>query len=185
MKKFLVVVAAVFLANISEAAYLYWQVSTSELSGKTDSVTGESLSGLEFNYAQIIAVDSSGKETALMIANPMDGTSMATSKMNLSVDGPYAINLSQLSNPAAYSFYIELLNYNNTSYDFVAKSDLNFDKSSYANLVDGKYIDVGDTFQLPQANVWHGGSYTATPEPTSAMLVMFGMGLLALKRKRV
>lgn len=181
MKKFLIVVAAVFLANISEAAYLYWQVSTSELTGKTDSVTGESLSGLGFNYAQIIAVDSSGNETALRIANPMDGSSMTGTKMNLSVEGPYAINLSQLEDAGAYSFYIEMLNYNNSSYDFVAKSQA----VSYSNLVSDKFIDVGDTFQIPQANIWHGSGYTATPEPTSAMLVMFGMGLLALKRKRV
>ena len=181
MKKFLVVAAAILLANISQAAYLYWQVTSAELNGKTDSVTGESLSDLAFGYAQIVAVDSSGNETALLIANPMDGSSTAGTKMNLSVEGPYAINLSQLEDAGAYSFYIEMLNYNNSSYDFVAKSQA----VAYSNLVSDKFIDVGDTFQIPQANIWHGSGYTATPEPTSAMLVMFGMGLLALKRKRV
>ena len=180
MKKFLIVAAAVFLANISDAAYLYWQVASNELSGKNDSVTGEPLTDVKFNYASIVAVDGAGNETVLKIASPIDGISTDGTKMSLSVDGPYAINLGQLGDASAYSFYIEMLNYNTTSYDFAAKSEA----VAYSTLVAGKFIDVGDTFQIPQADVWHGSSYTVTPEPTSAMLVMLGVGLLVLKRKK-
>ena len=54
---------------------------------------------------------------------------------------------------------------------------------TYAELAAKNYIDTGSSISIPSIeNAWHGTPY-AVPEPTSAMLVMVGFGLMALKRK--
>lgn len=72
------------------------------------------------------------------------------------------------------SFYIELLNENLES---VATSQL----MSYEALASFRTATTTPT----QTAAWTGGSYTAVPEPTSALLMLLGMAGLALKRKQV
>ena len=167
MNKYIALVAAMLLGGASQAAYLYWQVDAGDASDIT------------FGCARVVA-ESGGSSQILSITDGVGETKVGYELVAQGVGA--AINLDQLSNASAYSFYIELINYNDStkSYDFAAKSEA----VAYSTLVAGKFIDVGDTFQIPQANVWHGSSYTVTPEPTSAMLVMLGVGLLVLKRKK-
>lgn len=77
-----------------------------------------------------------------------------------------------------YSFYVEVARSDGS---VVATSEGNAE--NYANL--GAYI--GSTSELstvPMAQVWHGGAMAA-PEPTSGFLMMVGLALLGLKRRKV
>lgn len=172
MNKYIALVAAVLLGGASQAAYLYWQVDNTDASD------------IAFSYARVVA-EAEGSSTS-QVMYITDGQGETKDGYAMVAKGTRAaINLDQLTNPSSYSFYIELINYNSATmqYDVVGTSKLNAE--SYANLVESNFIDIGTTMQLPTATkIWHGGTYSV-PEPTSAMLVMFGMGLLALKRKRV
>ena len=159
-----------FIACSTQAAYLYWQVNSSDFED----------TGIEAGYARVVAVDGNGNETVLDIADKLTGETTTGSSLTAVNLGTAVINLSQLADPGSYSFFIELVNYN-TSFDVVGKTTTNV---AYADLVQRQFIDVGDTVMIPQANVWHGTPYSV-PEPTSVMLVMFGLGILALKRKRI
>ncbi|MBR4476719.1 MAG: PEP-CTERM sorting domain-containing protein [Kiritimatiellae bacterium] len=44
------------------------------------------------------------------------------------------------------------------------------------------YISTGTLSGVPTAQIWHGGT-VSVPEPTSAMLMLFGAAFLGLKRK--
>lgn len=171
MKKLFIAAVIGFIACSTQAAYLYWQVNTADF--KED--------GIEANYARVVAVDVNGTETILDMADKRTGETQVGSSLTGVDLGTAVINLSQLTDPSAYSFFIELVNYN-TSFDVVGKTATNL---TYADLVQRQFVDVGDVMMIPQANVWHGTPYSAVPEPTGGLLVMFGLGLLALKRMRV
>lgn len=179
MKKLLAIAAVAFFAGSSDAAFLYWQVDSGDYKG-TDYVTGQSLAELNASYARVYSIDSHASETMLTISDPITGETTYNKMVSIGT-GRAVINLDQIGRDASYSFYIELVNYNadTGNFDFVAKSET----FTYTQLQQSNFIDEGTSI-LPQEKVWHGGSYTATPEPTSAMLVMMGLGLLALKRKK-
>lgn len=170
MNKYIALAAAVMLGGASHAAYLYWQVDA----GDAQDIT--------FGYARVVAESESGTQYMSITdgsGNTKDGYQMVAQGVGA------AINLDQLGDPSAYSFYIELVNYNDSTktYDVVGTSKLN--PATYTTLVSSSFIDAGNMgLPITPTAVWHGGTYSV-PEPTSAMLVMFGMGLLALKRKRV
>lgn len=170
MNKYIALAAAVLLGGASQAAYLYWQVDATDASG------------FDFNYARVVATAADSPSQVLNITGDVG----ETISVDMVAAGSHAaINLDQLSDASAYSYYIELINYNETSqtYDVVGTSKAS--PATYTSLVQSNFIDVGNMgLPMTPATVWHGGTYSV-PEPTSALLVMFGMGLLALKRKRV
>lgn len=171
MNKYIALVAAMFLGGASNAAYLYWQVD------ETDAPA------IVFQGAQVVASDGSSSLTLSFVDD--NGETMPSGYSVVAKGTQAAINLDQLNNASAYSFYVELVNYNTSTktYDVVGTSKAS--PATYTSLVDSNFIDVGGMgLPITPAAVWHGGTYSV-PEPTSAMLVMFGMGLLALKRKRV
>ena len=167
MNKYIALAVAMLLGGASNAAYLYWQVDATDAPG------------IEFESARVVASDYG-------VLDITDNNGVTVTDLSVVDKGcGAAINLDQLGDPSAYSFYIELVNYNDStkSYDVVGTSKLN--PATYTTLVSSSFIDAGNMgLPITPAAVWHGGTYSV-PEPTSAMLVMFGMGLLALKRKRV
>lgn len=172
MKKFFIIAASVVCANFAQAAYLYWQVDSSDFSEL----------GVSATYARVVATPTEGgSDVYLQLVSQETGVATGNTMTGINL-GPAAVSLDTLGSSTAYSFFIELLNYNTNpeGFNVVAKSQT----MTYAELQAKNFIDVGDVMQIPASQVWHGGTYSV-PEPTSAMLVMFGMGLLALKRKRV
>lgn len=170
MNKIITFVAAMLFCGASHASYLYWQVDAADAEG------------FDFNYARVVA--DNGTTTQVLDFTDDYGVTKAGYSL-VAVGNEAAINLDQLGSPDAYSFYIELVNYNSAteSFDVVGTSKPN--PASYATLVKSNFIDVGKMgLPITPAAVWHGTPYSV-PEPTGAMLVMFGLGLLALKRKRV
>lgn len=88
-------------------------------------------------------------------------------------------NSFDVSNFENYSFYIELVNSVNGSNQTVGIGE----SQTYAQLSALNFILEGPLSQT-QAQVWHGGAYAA-PEPTSGFLMMVGLALLGLKRRKV
>lgn len=84
-------------------------------------------------------------------------------------------------NPTANSYYIEILKYDDVKHDFigVAKSEV----TSYADLSQNGF--VGSELSLPSLKAWTGGVGYTVPEPTSALMMLFGMAFLGLKRRKV
>lgn len=167
MNKFIALVSVMLLGGASQASYLYWQVDTADAEG------------IAFNYARVVADNGSGAQ----ILDITDDVGVTKEGYAVVAKGAKAaINLDQLGDASAYSFYIELVNYDSSAktFDVVGSSQAN--PTSYANLVAANFISLDDVMQIPSTEVWHGGTYSV-PEPTSAMLVMMGLGLLALKRK--
>lgn len=83
--------------------------------------------------------------------------------------------------PTASSYYIEILKYDDVKRDFVgvAKSEV----KSYTDL--SKQGFVGSELSLPSLKAWTGGVGYTVPEPTSALMMLFGMAFLGLKRRKV
>ena len=93
----------------------------------------------------------------------------------------YAADIS--NHDSGYSYYIELVNSNN---EVIGKSITPLTSSSpnYASYVNNGTTTANLT-NIPTVNLnaWHGGSFRAVPEPTSAILMLFGAAMLGLKRK--
>ena len=188
MKKILFVIAAVAVSASARASYLYWQIDGSEdVSGAYDGARvfvsndggASDRTYLEIGYADADLPD--GYQSVGYAVNvPQPNMSLVA----VVPDTPYSADNS-------YSFYIELINYASADYrtsqtstgygtsDFVAQSE----GQSYANLSAHDFI--GSDLSPVNMAVWHGGAYSSVPEPTSAMLVLFGLAGLALRRRAV
>ena len=180
MKKILFGMAVALAAFSSQAAYLLWQVSDAKVSSDSyltsqgvTTTPGEYYARLRYGTGNEYvnwATWSDSTPAPINVALGGDG----------SMDDAIAVNLASISaDPTAYSFYIEVVNYNSAAgtYETVAKSEI----QNYSSLAGNNYIVDFD--RISMAAVWTGGAYSV-PEPTSAMLVLVGVAFLGLKRRR-
>ena len=177
MKKILFGMAVALAAFSSQAAYLFWQVSDATVNNdaylKSQGVTtsGDYYARLRYGTGDEYvnwATWSDSTPAPINVALGGDG----------SVDDAIAVNLASLgADSAAYSFYIEIVNYNAGVYNTVAKSEIR----DYTSLASNNYIVDFD--KISMVAVWTGGAYSV-PEPTSAMLLFVGMAFLGLRRRR-
>ena len=163
MFKVVAVALASLVAVTAKADALYWQVDE----GSTDQ---------EFQYA-ILKVTGGGLSDPLQLAGAAaEGTApnQYVSVQNTDISS-YA--------SSGYSFFVELANYNNGSWEVVTSGT----PVSYDNLVSGGYVAA--TFQQGLAISQSGGynlgaGAAAVPEPTSGLLLLIGGAMLALRRRR-
>jgi len=94
------------------------------------------------------------------------------------------VDMSDLSNGngAMYSYFIELASSKTTPSASVSATT----SQTYADLqTAGSIQATAELSAVPQATVWHtSGASSASPEPTSAMLMLLGVAGLALRRKQ-
>ena len=176
MKKLIAISAIALVSASAHASYLYWQV------GGDDNFTAiSSVDPSNLTYARFVLKDS--RSNALYDYAQLDNSEGPSS---YSMPSAKSIDISSLeSGTGAFSYYIELGTYNNSTWSGYAISQT-YTASTYAEIASQaiaassalSYSDLVAAKVTP----FHGGSYSV-PEPTSAILMMFGMAFLGLKRK--
>ena len=168
MKKLFIVLSVSLASLFANAAYLYWQVNPEDYAGMdgANQVTGARL------------VSDPGSVNSYYPSSSGDWTQLSGNGV---LGAQYAADITSAG--SSYSYYIELVN---SSGDVIGKSSAPLTSSSadYASYVNNG-TTTADLANIPTVNLsaWHGGSYSAVPEPTSAILMLFGAAMLGLKRK--
>ncbi len=163
--KFLITAFSAAASLFSFGGLLFWEVDTAAVSND----------GIEnWSYASLYYVNGNQSGALENLVGGYDGTAQKLSADIFSS----ALVAAQLGDGASsWSFYVELYNSANVA---VGKSAT----LSYTDL--SNYIKESvDMSNLADIQRWSGGAYTAVPEPTSAVLLMLGMALTALRRKRI
>ena len=189
MRTFLVAGFAMMAAMAAQASYLYWQVDTS-----SESVVGQSLVQALVDYnkkwdpqgerTEVKVDDISGArlvrvDTTTSGSTPVVLDAMPTADFNPNVKHGVEIDASFIDSEN-YAYYIEIVANNAQPYSLVAVSQ----QLTYAELVSAGAVYQNSEFDTPTLAAWTGSSFSAAPEPTSGLLLMIGVGLLGLKRKR-
>lgn len=186
-----------FAAAAGESDVLYWMVSTDD--STVDMKDGSSPQGLAAYIASFgtsadiaarVRVTGGTEDTFLDLYYPGEGEYFCE-------HGDLGVNLdyfetatsgikSPVDNYSAgspeYSFIVEIGNVvwngDDGSWTTIAKSEA----ASYAML--GDYIAKTLSVDIPHGGVWSPTAFTAVPEPSSGLLTLLGMALVALRRKR-
>ena len=163
--KFLTFVFFAFISLLSFGDLLIWEVNSAAVSKAQIG---------EWSYASLYYVDGNTSTKLDNLVGAYNGTIQDVGANIFSS----ALVAAQLGDAASsWSFYVELYNSANTA---VGKSQT----MSYSALQD--YIAQSiNMSNLADIQRWSGGTYTAVPEPTSAVLLALGTALMVLRRKRV
>lgn len=145
-------------------------VTAGEL-GVTDArVRYESNDGLSSGYLTIFAVNADGSVSVY------DGSV----DYGVGLPGWYFGDLSELSG-TSYSFVIELGSWESGSW---VNTALESERVSYETLADNKHISIWENTVPTDGQPWVPEGYGVVPEPSSGIMTLLGMALLALRRKR-
>ena len=182
MKKLLIFSIAAASACVAQASYLMWQIDATDADGFSgyNAVRIAYSTDGSYNAAGYLTLQQAGDDTDFETISDANGIVNLDS---YGATGPALYADTSAYSGTGYSFFIELINYDNSTSPVTISQVAFSEKQTYANLTDKGYTS-DSIIPVTPAAVWHGGSYTAAPEPTSAMLVMMGLGLLALKRKK-
>ncbi len=179
MKKLILIVGVISAAFAANASYLYWQVSEGAYTDAYDSARLIFTEGDINNWGEYEAKQNSGVITA-------DGKyheySSSKETVNVASDAANVAYIGDLTGNS-YSYWVELYN-NDTRVALSQIGHITNYQTEGAPFVYANAADLTTTLsQVPTAAVWHSGGYTAVPEPTSAVLMLFGAAFLGLKRK--
>ena len=172
MKKAIVGFCIACAALSVNASYLYWQVENGDFTGEpyNSATLWVSVEGSEYTVAGNVAYVQGGESHAYNSSHDTVTPSTGIGYV-ANIGGDYA--------SSTYSYYVELANNTHT----VARSaTVTSEADAHQAYISAAELSVS----LPNlANVtpFHTTSYTAVPEPTSAILMLFGAAMLGLKRK--
>lgn len=165
-----------------EAGVLLWMVDTPEIVDR-GSVDGYvSPEGLTATAARVVATDADGVSVYLNLCyDAGDGSFVETeiSMATLTSDyraGPLWASLSSLSDAESYNYAIELGTLVGGEWNILAVSD----SRTFSQLEN--FVQY-DAMSVP-IDIWTPQAYSV-PEPTSGLLILIGVALLALRRKEV
>lgn len=178
MKKIMIAMAVVALAAVAQAASLDWSVT-----GKivTESPTGSATAGRASYYTALVFMssDSAAVDTALAAGDFTALSGLAVDTFQAGKAGSFGGTVSDLSGSSATIFTVV--------FDTQASGDA-LDTATYylksATVTQTTYsgTDIPTTANFDTS--FTGSSWTAIPEPTSGLLMLVGLGALALRRKR-
>lgn len=189
MKKAILSAIFVIGAFAAHASYLVWQVTASDYSDYSGAY------GTDWNtvrLVQVSGVDSDavtawnsgnkfsefGTSTDYVSSHDVVGTTTTTGQLVGVPTSKLSANIGDLDG-TQYAYYVELVN-SSTSVAYARSNAV-----SYSELVTSGYAGAGELSlgNLASITPWHASGYTAVPEPTSAILMLFGAAFLGLKRK--
>lgn len=186
MRKFLFAVSALMAATAAQAAYMYWQVDESaggtwntvlqDYNTKWKVPTEKQITFEQVEGAQLVQWNTTTGEKSVLAQ--VDTAHMyATQQAN--------IDIVSLEDHNTYSYYIEIVSSAAQPYPVVARSqNMNTEPMTYQEMVTANAIYYNSELSVPSIKIWAGSGFSAAPEPTSGLLVLIGVGLLGLKRKR-
>lgn len=157
-----------FTAGTGEGQWSYARVGYYLTDG--GSIAGATYSSNHANYSDGLANDWSQTRGALYYTEVTEDYG----------DGGFAVLPD--SNPNAYTYFIELGTYSGGDFTAIARSGTKAGTSITAFSQDqlSEFLNT----QSLALNLWTGGSYTAVPEPTSSLMLLVGLSMLALRRRR-
>ena len=172
MKRFVLFLAFAVagLALSAEEAYslLYWMVEE------------DPSAAIPFEYAHVVAVKE-GEAAQYLRLYDADSGQVMQSTDQAAIDGGHATPATygylpgEVAAWSGYSFFIELLNDDGG----VLGTSKQFPRS-YSSLESSIIKTISD-----QPTVWRQSSFEAVPEPTSGLLMLLGVAVLSLRRKRI
>ena len=180
MKKFFCVLGFCIASAAANASYLYWQVTSADYAGATwDSArlvfanvnTDNYASGTDMSNVGYIDSDGNYTDNSFGVSAPKPYDAIA-----------YVADIGDITGGSSYSYWVELYN-GSTKVALSEIGHMNVSETvpSYV------YANTGDLTTtlsgIANVGIWHATSYGPVPEPTSAMLMLFGAAFLGLKRK--
>lgn len=175
MKKILILSIALFCASLSaNAAYLYWQVDDYSEPG----ATWNAVSMYVYDKVnQTVLYTEPGK---LTIYYEDDGVPSST-VVGASAGDKFYTDVTDYTDTSKYSYYVEYYNYNGTEASVLPSSKTKVAGGIISDAT--PYDSVGSLTDLPGSSWATPATYTAVPEPTSGLMLLFGAAMLGLKRK--
>ncbi len=171
--KILIGAVAAFIVAAANASYVFsWQLSENEWQNYDYAVIAAYQDATKVGYLY------SGDEGYAASASPLFVSDLASENVAYS-QAPNGIGRADISylmtdsNRSVYTYVIELYNSNNALVD-----------SSVSYTFDSLFTKVSQSGTPGQSAASVVKVSMDIPEPTGAMLLLLGMGLLALKRKR-
>lgn len=153
----------------ADDSYLYWMI------GDTTPYEAK-----DYDTVRVAADNGSGTISYLTLYGPggdslgQDVTTVSSAEINALKSDGQALYAKLISGTSYSSFFIELLNDNK----LVAQSET----LSYSAAVADYYITTGNSMSLP--NMWAASTF-AIPEPNSGLLMLVGMAVLGLRRRKL
>ena len=171
MKKLMIIAGVMMLALASQAAQFSWQLSASK-----STVTSLGLDGASV-YMVLAADYDSSKQYSLA-----DIQSVAKSQGTLTVGqmgagtGPVTVNDSWVVENTTYSWYAVVINDDQYYVSSAATTS-----TAVSDTATPQNTTFSSKTEMATASNWQ---TLAIPEPTSGLLMLVGLGALALRRKR-
>lgn len=182
MKKLIVVLAAVGLAAVAQAASVNWAVSniykgnTTDKALTTDGYTVYLVSDATYSQSDAAAALAAGTLTESFISGK------ATTSSGLTADGKVnkTANLGDLADGTYYYYNVIVGGGNAVVSDTVKATIVSVGTPSLGSFNAKTLTQSASNWK----SVTGGGGGETTPEPTSGLLLLVGGAMLALRRKR-
>ena len=178
MKKLMIALAVVAMAAVSQAAMVKW----------SGTIAGVDVTKVTDNgdYAASGSALSSGLSYALTIFDASTGDVVYTKSAALTTSTPN-LTFSSTNIKASHDYTWQVV-VSGAQADLRAKTSTEFDYSAatIATTLSGEMttLNMGTTTFSGSPTSWTVSGITAAPEPTSGLLLLLGVGALALRRRR-
>ena len=145
------------------------------------SILAATFANASFLLWQVDTTDYSGKITDTVNRYQLwttDGTTSTKLQTTSTAGSPNNYDVSSYST-GNYSFYVELVNWESADkVTTVAKSESVTYSELSANI-------VTTLESVSSVSPWHASNYESVPEPTTGLMLLLGLSLVSLKRRKV
>lgn len=179
MKKILGFIGLVAIAFSSHASYLYWQV---DLTGLDQEGNVYKFNGHEVTGFQVTAKKEGSADTTLTSYYNSASGPVAIQNPGTSDTGMSFYAGSESWDSTGWTYYIEIVGHDSAVYSNPDTGVIGYSQLANPSIV----ASLSSMEQVQSAmSAWQGAGVYSVPEPTGAMLMIFGLAMLGLKRRKV